>query len=76
MHIQLLTQMANDIAQFFAAEPDHASGVNGVADHLTRFWDPVMRKQLIGHLATGGEGLEPMAREAVQQLADKQKPLH
>jgi hypothetical protein len=35
-----------------------------------------MRKQIIGHLAAGGEGLDPLAREAVQQLASTQKPLH
>jgi formate dehydrogenase subunit delta len=46
--------------------------VASVADHLRKFWDPVMRKQIIEHLHAGGEGLEPMAREAVQRLAAQQ----
>ncbi|OZB62034.1 MAG: formate dehydrogenase subunit delta [Lysobacterales bacterium 14-68-21] len=69
MNIDTLTRMVNDIANYFAAEPDHAAGVAGVADHLKKFWDPVMRKQIIEHLHAGGDGLEPLAREAVQKLA-------
>ena len=69
MNIEHLSQMVNDIANYFAAEPDHATGVASVADHLRKFWDPSMRKQIIEHLRAGGEGLEPLAREAVQRLA-------
>ncbi|MBU6246275.1 MAG: formate dehydrogenase subunit delta [Xanthomonadaceae bacterium] len=69
MNIEHLSQMVNDIANYFAAEPDHATGVASVADHLRKFWDPSMRKQIIEHLHAGGEGLEPLAREAVQKLA-------
>jgi len=69
MNIEHLSQMVNDIANYFAAEPDHATGVASVADHLRKFWDPSMRKQIIAHLEAGGEGLEPMAKEAVQKLA-------
>ena len=72
MNIDTLTRMVNDIANYFAAEPDHATGVAGIADHLKKFWDPAMRKQIIAHLESGGEGLEPMAKEAVQRLATLQ----
>lgn len=72
MNVEHLCQMVNDIAHYFAAEPDHVLGVGGVAEHLKKFWDPVMRRQIIAHLDAGGEGLEPMAREAVRQLADLQ----
>ena len=68
MRIERLVTMANDIATFFQAEPDHAAAVEGVRDHLTRFWDPVMRRQLKAHLDQGGEGLLPLARDAVAQL--------
>ncbi|MEW5834647.1 MAG: formate dehydrogenase subunit delta [Pseudomonadota bacterium] len=69
MNIDTLTRMVNDIANYFAAEPDHAAGVAGIADHLKKFWDPTMRRQIIAHLEAGGEGLEPLAKEAVQKLA-------
>lgn len=69
MRIERLVTMVNDIATYFAVEPDHATAVNGVRDHLTRFWDPVMRHQLQTHLDQGGEGLLPLAREAVGGLS-------
>lgn len=69
MNIDKLTQMVNDIAAYFAAEPDHQAAVKGVADHLHKFWDPVMRKQIIQHAHDGGAGLSPMGLEAVQLLA-------
>ncbi len=68
MHIERLVTMANDIATYFTSEPDHATAVNGVRDHLTRFWDPVMRRQLKTFVTEGGEGLLPLANEAVEGL--------
>jgi formate dehydrogenase subunit delta len=68
---QLVT-MANEIAAFFisASEADEAS--KSVAAHLRRYWDPRMRKQILEHLAAGGEGLVPTARSAVELLATEQ----
>lgn len=68
MEIERLVRMANDIARFWKAEPDHDEAVGGVATHLTRFWDPRMRREIIAHAATGGAGLEPLALEAVKRL--------
>ena len=68
MRIERLVTMANDIATYFLVEPDHASAVASVRDHLKRFWDPVMRRQIKAHLAQGGEGLIPLAREAIADL--------
>ena len=63
-----LAEMANDIAHFFASEPRHEDAVAGVANHIEKFWDPRMRRQIEKHLTEGGEGLEPLAREAVARL--------
>jgi formate dehydrogenase subunit delta len=68
MHIERLVDMTNDIATYFASEPDHAAAVNGVRDHLTKFWDPVMRRQLKTYFDDGGQGLLPLASEAVKDL--------
>ncbi len=68
MNIERLVTMANDIATYFATDPDHAIGVEGIRDHLTKFWDPVMRRQLKSYMEQGGEGLKPLAREAVAAL--------
>jgi len=68
MRIERLVTMANDIATYFTVEPDHAAAVASVRDHLTRFWDPAMRRQLKAYLVDGGEELIPLAREAVSAL--------
>jgi formate dehydrogenase subunit delta len=68
MSVEHLVQMANDIGHFFAAEPQRSDAVAGIAGHMQRFWDPRMRRQIVAHLRSGGEGLEELAREAVARL--------
>ncbi|CAH0198612.1 formate dehydrogenase subunit delta [Pseudomonas brassicacearum] len=41
-----LIKMANQIAQYFASEPDHTLAVNGVRQHIKSFWTPGMRRDL------------------------------
>jgi formate dehydrogenase subunit delta len=62
-----MVHMANQIALFFAGYP-RDEAVAGVADHLKKFWEPRMRRQLLDHLARGGDGLHPLVREAAVQL--------
>lgn len=73
MSVEHLTTMVNDISHYFAAEPDHAAAVTGIAEHMRKFWDPSMRKQILAHLDAGGSGLEPLAREGVAQLAEVER---
>jgi formate dehydrogenase subunit delta len=68
---QLIT-MANEIAAFFISASDGDEASKSVAAHLRRYWDPRMRKQIIEHVAAGGEGLVPTARAAVELLAAAQ----
>lgn len=70
MKAERLVAMANDIAAFFAADPDRSSAVSSVANHLTRFWEPRMRREIIAHYKAGGEGLSELAAAAVGQLKD------
>ncbi|WP_036255351.1 formate dehydrogenase subunit delta [Methylocapsa acidiphila] len=62
-----LIYMANQIGKFFSAQR-HDQAVAGIADHLAKFWDPSMRKKILAHLEHGGEGLDPLVKEAVQKL--------
>ncbi len=71
MHIEILVRMANDISAFFQAEPKREVAVHSIADHLKKFWDPRMRKQIIAHYRSGGAGMADLAREAVKELADE-----
>jgi formate dehydrogenase subunit delta len=70
MDVGRLVAMANDIAAFFDSEADKAVAVEGVRFHITRFWDPRMRREIVGHLQAGGEGLTPTARSAVALLTN------
>ena len=68
MNIDRLVRMANDIGNFFKAEPDHAVAVDSVALHLKRFWDPRMRKEIVAYVDEGGTELMELVREAVLKL--------
>lgn len=67
-----LVTMANQIARFFASqgkgERTARDGAAGVAEHIRAFWDPRMRAAIQAHLAAGGDGLDPLAAEAVRRL--------
>jgi len=69
MRVERLVAMANDIAAFFNAEPDRTEAARGVASHLTRFWDPRMRREIVAHWRAGGAGLSDVARSGVAILA-------
>ncbi|MDA8049922.1 MAG: formate dehydrogenase subunit delta [Rhodospirillales bacterium] len=69
MSPEKLTRMANEIARFFASKPEEKA-IAGTADHLRRFWDPRMRRQILAHLEAGGAGLEPIARAALLRLRE------
>ncbi|MGN4191323.1 formate dehydrogenase subunit delta [Burkholderia gladioli] len=69
MKVEHLVTMANQIGTFFASMPDRGEAVNGVADHIKRFWEPRMRRTLLAVLdEPEGEvfhSLEPIVREAL-----------
>ena len=73
MSVESLVRMANDIGNFFASEPDRASAIAGIANHVRRYWEPRMRRQIYAHLDAGGEGLSDLARAAIRQLSDKER---
>jgi formate dehydrogenase subunit delta len=62
--------MANDIGHFFNADADKNEAAKSVANHITRYWDPRMRREIVAHYReAGGAGLDPVARSAVALLA-------
>ena len=70
MDIDNLVHMANRIAEFFEAMPDHDEARDGVAQHLKRYWEPRMRRQLVAHVQLNqGAGLRPLVFEAARSLA-------
>ena len=69
MNLQLLVNMANEIGAFFLSEAGEEAAPREIASHITRFWDPRMRAQIIEHAHAGGQGLSTAARQAVLLLA-------
>ncbi|HSY89158.1 MAG TPA: formate dehydrogenase subunit delta [Verrucomicrobiae bacterium] len=62
--------MANQIATYFRTAP-HEEAVAATLDHVTKFWEPRMRRQIVEHLrAHEGEGLNEIALAAVRKLAE------
>jgi formate dehydrogenase subunit delta len=59
--------MARQITQFFQAYP-HEQAVAGVADHITKFWEPRMRRMLLDYAAQHSDQLHEITREAVGRL--------
>jgi formate dehydrogenase subunit delta len=62
-----LVYMANQIGRFFVHQGE-SKAVAAIADHITKFWEPRMRAAILAHLAAGGEGLDPLVRQAIQNL--------
>ncbi|MGB3797009.1 MAG: formate dehydrogenase subunit delta [Alteraurantiacibacter sp.] len=63
--LETLTRFANQIAKNFVAI-GHDKAVLATTDHIESFWDPRMKSCIIS-----GErsGLDPIAAEAIEQLA-------
>lgn len=62
-----LVYMANQIGKFFQTQ-GHDRAVQGISEHIWKFWDPRMRKQIFAHIDAGGAGLDPNVLDALQKL--------
>jgi len=70
MNIDLLIKMANEIGDFFAGESAPGQAPRDVANHLKRYWEPRMRREMLAHYGRGAAGgLSDIARDAVGLLA-------
>lgn len=71
-----LVRLANRIGDFFAAFPDREEAIDGVAQHIRKFWEPRMRRQLYAYLdgPQQGEGLSGLVREAVRARRQDLEP--
>lgn len=68
MSSESLIKMANQIAQYFASEPDHTLAVNGVRQHIKSFWTPGMRRELQGWQEKHPDAvLHPLVLEALTE---------
>jgi formate dehydrogenase subunit delta len=63
-----LVYMANQIGDFFKSYP-HDQAVQGIRDHIKKFWEPRMLQEVYAIIQKPDAGLRPEALEALQQLA-------
>lgn len=65
MDADSLVRMANRIGDFFEAMPDRPEALEGIANHLKKFWDPRMRQQFLLVVDADTASLKPIVRDAV-----------
>jgi formate dehydrogenase subunit delta len=64
-----LIQMANDIGNFFRAQPRREDAIAGIANHIASFWTKRMRAKLMARLEQGEQGLDELPLEALKRLS-------
>lgn len=68
MEVEKLIKMANQIGDFFEANPDVEEAKLEIASHLKKFWNSVMITAIVTHVRQQqGQGLHPQVIAAIQQ---------
>jgi formate dehydrogenase subunit delta len=66
MQTETLIKMANQIGDFFEAEPNKTQAQLDIAQHLNRFWTKDMRNQIAAHVQEmQGAGLHEQVISAI-----------
>jgi formate dehydrogenase subunit delta len=63
-----LIQMANDIGNFFRAEPQREEAIAGIMNHFSKYWTRRMREKLIALVQHGNQKLDDLPGEALKRL--------
>jgi formate dehydrogenase subunit delta len=67
MDIHNLVSMANRIGQFFESFSDRDEALEGISNHIQKFWEPRMRRELLAHAEGEAHGsLSPIVLAAVK----------
>jgi formate dehydrogenase subunit delta len=80
LNIDHLIRLANRIGDFFESMPDRAEGMEGIANHIQKFWEPRMRTALLDYLETHPDGrtenaaLTPLVLETIMQNRQRLTP--
>ncbi|WP_321954689.1 formate dehydrogenase subunit delta [Paraburkholderia bannensis] len=74
-----LIEMANQIGEFFDSLPDREEALTGIAEHIRKFWEPRMRRALLGALDGSGThddaGFSEIVRAALVQHREALTPV-
>lgn len=70
MNIDNLVTMANQIGAYYETLPDRPQAVHDIADHIRKFWEPRMRRELLAFVdapVAGELQLTPIVSASMQQ---------
>ena len=72
MDIEHLVTMANQIGAFFETEAERGEAADAIANHLKKFWDPRMRRQIVAYVEqNNGLGLNDAVLEGIRLHRDR-----
>jgi formate dehydrogenase subunit delta len=69
-----LVKMANDIGHFYAAEPVREDAIDGIVNHIRRYWAKRMREQLVEQAQRPNSGLDELTLAAARRLSAPPPP--
>ncbi len=64
MEIRDTVRMANQIGDFFKSYPEQEA-LDGIAEHINKFWEPRMRRIFFAHMDAGGKDISEIVKKAV-----------
>lgn len=64
-----LIRMANQIADNNTHHDTESEAVEMVTTHLKKFWARAMKQQIVEYALNDGQALNPVAKQAIDQLA-------
>jgi len=69
MSPEKLAYMANQIGTFFKSQGPERGPVS-IAEHISKFWDPRMRRAILAYIETDENSakLQPMVLQAIRSL--------
>ncbi|MDS1140600.1 formate dehydrogenase subunit delta [Pusillimonas sp. SM2304] len=79
-NIEHLIKLANRIGAFFEALPIREEGLEGIANHIQKFWEPRMRIAMLRFLdeqpdgQAGNIALSDIALQAITQNKERLTP--
>jgi formate dehydrogenase subunit delta len=62
-----MQRMANQMADFFKSYGEKEA-VEGIAEHINKFWEPRMRRDFFVLVDSGGEGLSDLVKKAAAHI--------
>lgn len=64
METRDMVRMANQIGDFFKSYPEQEA-LDGIAEHINKFWEPRMRKIFFAYADAGGKDFSTIVKKSI-----------